>query len=366
MALFGKKAEEQSTALLGVDIGTSGMKVVELMPEAGRIRLVTYGYADIPVGVSTDALSLDDPKKIADILRTVVKTSGMKAVKAVAALPASSVFHAIITIPTPKSAKEDIRPAVEAQAGKLLPLPIEEMIIDSHIIDKELLPKEGVEVAASAKTVRVQVTAAPKVLVEKYIAVFKLAKLELISLETEVFALMRSLIGKDNARVLLIDIGGERTNIVVAERGVPYVTRGTKVGGSVVTQALAAAMGLGMPEAEATKKDLALGKKKKMSPALLAATKPLLHEAKYTLDMNTDVGEGKSNAIDKVIMTGGGAMLAGLNDAMTDTLKTNVYIGDPWARVATPPGARAVLDEVGSRFAVAIGLAMRVAPEKDR
>ncbi len=78
--MFGSKKEEVSQSLLGVDLGTTGLKVVELAPEGGRIRLVTYGYADIPFGGDASVLSIDEPKKVADVLRGIMKASGMKAV----------------------------------------------------------------------------------------------------------------------------------------------------------------------------------------------------------------------------------------------------------------------------------------------
>lgn len=373
--MFGAKKEEVSQGLLGVDIGTTAVKVVELTPEGGKIRLVTYGYADIAPDKDASVLSVDDAKRMAAILQQIIKASGMKATKAVAALPASSVFHAIISIPMPKTAKEDIRGVVEAQTAKLLPLPIAEMIIDSHIIDKDLLPKDdgkpAVEKKAddqpAAKTVRVQVTAAPKALVEKYIAVFRAAKLELISLETEVFALMRALIGKDSAKTMIVDVGGDRTNIVIAERGVPYLTRGIKSGGNTVTAAFANAMSISLAEAEGMKKDVALGEGSAMPPVLAVAIKPLMHEAKYALDVNMQENtSGAQKPVNKVILTGGSAALAGFDRALTDALNVNVYVGDPWARIATPPVSRPILDEVGSRFAVAVGLAMRVVPEKEK
>lgn len=380
MALFGTKKEEPSIGLLGVDIGTTAIKIVELMLEGGKIRLGTYGYAEIAPEHDASVLSLDDPKRIADILLQIIKTSGMKATKAVAALPSSQVFHSIIHIPTPKSAKEDIRAAVEAQTAKLLPLPIAEMIIDSHIIDKDHLPKddgtspapaatpmpEGAEDLSSAKkTVHVQVTAAPKALVEKYLAIFKLAKIELTSLETEVFALMRALIGKDSAKTMIVDVGGERAAIVIAERGVPYLTRGIKMGGNAVTNAFASTMGISAGEAEAMKKDIALGEGTVMPPVLLEAMKPLLHEAKFALDTNMQE-DPSAKPVGKVILSGGSAGLAQLDRAMTNALNVNVYIGDPWARIATPAASRGVLDEIGSRFAVAIGLAMRVVADKEK
>ena len=102
-----------------------------------------------------------------------------------------------------------------------------------------------------------------------------------------------------------------------------------------------------------------------MPPTLASAIKPLLHEARYALDVNTQE-DVTPHPVNKVILTGGSAALAGLDTAMTNALNVNVYIGDPWARVATPPASRAILDEVGSRFAVAIGLAMRVVPEREK
>ncbi len=347
---------------MGIDIGTSGIKIVELVPEGGKIRLVTYGYADVVVGGDGSVLSVDDPKKIASIIQAIVKESGMKAVKAVASLPASSVFHAIISIPSPKSDKDDLKPIIEAQVAKLLPLPIAEMIIDSHLIDKDLVSNE----AESSRSVRVQVTAAPKALVEKYIAIFQAAKIELVSLETEVFALMRALIGKDSAKTMIVDVGGERTNIVIAERGVPYVTRGIRSGGNAVTLALSNALSLGLPEAETAKKDLSLGPDAAMPPVIALAISPLLHEVKYAVDMNMQEDTEHPKLVNKVILTGGSAQLKGLSVAMTGVLNINVYVGDPWARVATPPAARAMLDEIGSRLAVAIGLAMRVIPDKEK
>ena len=376
MSLFGSKKQAPSLGLLGVDIGTSGIKIVEFVPEDGKVRLVTYGYADIAPGKDASTLSLDSPERVAQIMQQIMKSSGMKATRAVAALPASSVFHAIISIPTPKTAKEDIRAVVEAQTAKVLPLPIAEMIIDSHIIDKDALPKEGSEASSvpadgqessTRKTVRVQVTAAPKALVEKYIAVFRAARIELVSLETEVFALMRALIGKDSAKTMIVDVGGDRTNIIIAERGVPYLTRGIKSGGNAITAAFANAMGIGVAEAEGMKKDVSYSAGDAMPPVLLEAVKPLLHESKYALSVNMQEDtSGAQKEIHKVILTGGSAQFAGLDAAMTNTVNVNVYIGDPWARVATPPSLRPILDEVGSRFAVAIGLAMRVVPEKEK
>lgn len=368
MGLFGKKKEESFAGMLGVDVGTSGIKVVEIVPENGRLRLSRYGYSEPAGSVKIEGSLLDDAPRAAETLRKIMKESDMKATRAVASLPSSKVFHAMITLPVPKDPKEDLKPIIEAQARKLLPLPLEEMILDSNILDKDLLPKVGATkpdepapepTDKSKKYIRVLLTGAPKALVAKYVEVFRLAKLELVSLETEVFAVIRSLVGKDKSRVMIVDMGAERTNIAVIDKGVPYLTRGIKSGGNAITQALATSMSVSFEEAEAMKRDLAYSSTQGLPAPLEEAVKPVLHEIKYTLQLYAEQSFHDNSTVEKIVITGGSSHVPGLIPYLTTALNVNVYHGDPWARVATVPEARPVLDEVGPRLAVAIGLAMR-------
>lgn len=377
MSLFGGKKPEQFSGVVGVDIGTSGIKIVELLPEAGRLRLSTYGYCEPSPETLLKPFAVDDAAKCAGVIRAIMKTSGMKAARAAAALPSSSVFHAIITIPVPKSSKEDLKPVIEAQASKILPLPLADMILDSHILDKDLLPKdepkkpapdapqaEAPTDAVKPRHIRVQITGAPKALVAKYVEIFAAAKLELVSLETEAFALLRSLVGKDASKVMVVDIGAERSVVIIAEKGIPFLTRVVKGGGNEVTSALAGSMGVGVPEAETMKKDMAFQAGNVMPPVIEAAMKPLIHELRYALELYGAQEFHENRTVDKIILTGGSSALPGLAAHITSVLNVNCYVGDPWARIATPPEARPVLDEVGAKFAVAVGLSMRAKDEK--
>src|SRR5690349_21657600 len=102
MALFGGKKQQ---TYLGVDIGAGGVKVVELANEKGRATLMTYGYSERRAG---DPLvsPFDDPKGSGELLGMICKQSGVKATNAMAALPISSVFSAIIAVPRRKDPKE--------------------------------------------------------------------------------------------------------------------------------------------------------------------------------------------------------------------------------------------------------------------
>ncbi len=399
MSLFGKK-QEVSPSLMGVDLGTVGIKVVELLPDKGRLKLASYGYSELPSGMILEKSLLDDSKKAAEILVRIVKEAGIKAVRANASLPSNAIFHAIITIPQPRSAKEDLKPMIEAQVRKLLPRPLEEMILDSTVIDKDLLPKpkvhdkdkkakhavvdgssgpvpEGTEATIAAdkvdnaeemsqerKHIRILISGAPKDLVAKYIEIFKLAKIELVALETEAFALIRSLIGNDKARIMIVDIGHERTNISIVDGGIPFLHRSVKVGGAAVTKVIAKQMNVTDSEAEQMKYDLSVtAESGELPPVLKEAMMPIVHEVKYSLDLYGQqmVGGG---TVEKIILTGGSASLPQIDRVLTQALNTNVYIGDPWARLASYPDLKPVLDEIGPRFAVAVGLAMKLQGEK--
>jgi len=362
MALFGGKKEETFSGLLGVDLGTAGIKLIELAPDKGRMRLSTYGYAEPKTPLPTGKSAIDDIPKTVAVMKRIMKEGNFKATRAVAALPTTKVFHAIISLPVPKDPKADLRPMIEAQAQKLLPLPIDEMVLDSTILDKHLLPKEErteVVEAGEGKYMRVLLTGAPKTLIASYVELFKAANIELVSLETEIFALTRSLIGKEKSHVLIVDLGAERTNIAIVDQGIPLLTRVIKSGGSNITQALAGSMGLSFEEAEAMKRDLSSASTGTMPAPLLEALKPIVHEIRYAIQLYGEQA-GAGGTVEKILLTGGSSRLPGLSQMLSRELNMNVYLGDPWARISSAPDLRGVLDEIGARYAVAVGLAERM------
>jgi type IV pilus assembly protein PilM len=347
---FGKKPTKN---YLGVDIGAGGVKIVELMNEKGRGRLITYGYSERGVG---DALHpLENPKPTAELIGKILKQSSMTSNRAVAALPLSSVFSAIVAVPRGKDEKE-IKAAVNEQVKKLAPMPLEEMITYSTFIDPIKLPSGS----PANNYIRVLVTGAAKTLVQKYIEIFKLAKLELTAIDTEAFALIRALVGKDKSTVMIVDIGYERTNITIVEKIVPFLTRSISVGGRTVTKKIMEQLKVSESEADRFKQDLGTAAAGETLPeAINAIFQPLLNEVKFAAESFSKMELTDGKKIEKIILTGGSAHLPGLVKELTKILNLNVYLGDPWARVIAPEELRPALEEIGPRLAVAIGLAMR-------
>jgi type IV pilus assembly protein PilM len=350
MSLFNPKPARQS--FIGVDLGASGIKLVELLNEKNRARLQTYAYVEIP---SKDRAYFEDAKRTGELLKKVIAQAKCTTKKAISALPAPAVFSSIISVDALKD--KEFEAAVYAQAKKLVPMPIEEVVIDYKKIEME-------EDGDGKKINRVLITAAPKTLVARYTEIFKVAELELTSLETEIFALVRALIGKDRSTIMIVDIGSQRTNIMVIERGIPFLTRSIATGGVAITENIAKTLGLSFAEADSMKKDIrslqSFAPAGEIKPILEALLKPIADEVRYTFNLYQEQAQdGKPKKVDKIILTGGSVLLPRLPEFMTELLNVNAYLGDPWARVIYPPGLRPILDDIGSRFSVAMGCAMR-------
>jgi type IV pilus assembly protein PilM len=203
-------------------------------------------------------------------------------------------------------------------------------------------------------------TGSPKKLVRKYIDIFAAAKLELASLETETFSLVRSLVGNDKSTVMIVEIGANSTDLSIVKESIPVLNRSLAVCGSTVTKALADKLGVPFVQAEQFKFDLSVSLntdiKEELPQLVIQTLEPIVTEIQYMLDFFRSQSSGE---VEKIILSGGGALLLNLNDYLAKRLSLQVIIGDPWNRIHYPAELKPVLSEVGPRLAVAIGLAMR-------
>ncbi|MFH1171708.1 MAG: pilus assembly protein PilM [bacterium] len=362
MAFFAKKQD-----YLGIDIGTSSIKVVELRNEAGRPKLVTYGFVE----ESADLIKNDSPQsqsRIVAILRKIFEQAHTTSDKAVAALPSFAVFSSIISLP-PMSEK-DLLSAVRWEAKKFVPMPLEDMILDWRAIKEPAVRPQPQTVSSSPsgqvdtpakkpKDVKVLLTAAPKTLVRRYLDIAKAADLQLVSLETESFALERSLIGNDPSPVMIIDIGAIATDISVIVRGIPILNRSIDVGGETITKSIMNSLSVDHDRAEQFKRDFGMAAdqaNQQIPHTIEFIMGSIVNETRYCLNLYQ--GQG-TREVEKVILSGGSAFLPQLPEYLSRTLNLKVFIGDPWARVIFPMELKSALQEIGPRFSVAIGLAMR-------
>lgn len=379
MSLF-----HHNQSYLGVDIGSASIKIVELKSEKGRPRLMTYGYVEEETNV-VKSDSRETQEFIIAAIQKILNEARMVSRKAVAALPSFAVFSSVITLPA-MSSKELVN-AVKWEAKKFVPMPLEEMVLDWKVLKNEgekdsrvpkfLAKKESVKDeqpksdASPAggepehkkdehRAVKVLLTAAPRSLVERTVGIFKQAHVELVSLETQSFALQRSLIGNDRSVIMMLDVGAVSTDISVVVGGIPVLNRSIDVGGATITAAIANTMNIDANRAEQFKRDFGIaggGAGGEKIPKTIEFTfTSIVNEIRYVLNLYS----GQHDApIEKIILAGGSAFLPHLPEYLADVLNIKTYIGDPWARVVYPVDLRPVLQEIGPRFAVSVGLAMR-------
>lgn len=336
---------------LGVDIGAGGIKLVQLANEKGRARLVTYGFSEREpdrMGISP----FDQIAETAQLIKKIydkAKDAKNPTKKVITGIPVAQVFSSVLSLNVPSAKKKELDLMIKVQARKITPRPIEEMVLDYKIVEE------------TPKSTKVLLTAAESVLVRKYVEIFKQAGLELLSLETEPLALIRSLIGRDKSTIMLVDIGALRTSISIVEKGVPFVSRSIDVGGLSFTKVIAGGLKLALPAAEQMKHDLgAVGGT--AAPALPKLAEPLVanivSELRYVVNLYTSQ-QGWSGTVEKIVLTGGSSLFPKIADSISSALGIKTHIGDPWARVVYPEDLRQILDQIGPRFAVGVGLAMR-------
>jgi len=391
MKLFGSVK-----SFIGIDIGTDSVKMVELKKENNQPTLQTYGIAEESIDIVRDT-SAESLQKIVQIISHTLETSRITSRNAIAALPTFSVFSSILSLPS--MPKKDLAQAVRWEAKKFVPMPLDEMILDWKLLksldelqqarekeqsvsdksDKPSLQEMQARVHAGATEeddfkpeekqsedskpkkssyLRVLITAAPKSLVSRYVEIFKQTGITLNSLETEAFALSRSLIGKQKGSVMIVDIGSITTDIVIIEDGIPILNRSIDVGGKTLTDSIARSLHIDVSRAEQFKRDIGVDQESGSAiPRVMEQTMhPVLQEINYSHNLYISQ---TSQPVEKIVLTGGSAMLPGIADYLSRMTNINTYLGDPWARIRYAEELKPVLDEVGARLPVAIGLALR-------
>jgi len=349
MSLFSS----DDNLFLGIDIGDSSLKMVELKKKNHKIYLSNYAFSENVTEVNFT--KVEDVNYLVKAINKVRVEAGIKAQRATASLPTFAVFSSIINLPNVD--KKGLAAAVTEEAKKVIPLPLEEMILDWKIVP------EGSDKSETKNGTRIFLTGSPKKLVRKYLDIFKAARLQLASLETETFSLVRSLLGDDKSTVMIVEIGANSTDLSIVKESIPVLSRSLAVCGATVTKALSEKLAVGYGQAEQFKLDLSLTLSADAKdapeelPKLIAQTlEPVVTEMQYMLDFFRSQNSGD---VEKVVLSGGGALLLNLADYLSKRLNLKVIIGDPWTRINYPEELKPVLAEVGPRLAVAIGLAMR-------
>jgi type IV pilus assembly protein PilM len=359
-------SEKSSQSALGIDIGSSAIKVVQLKKKKGKAVLETYGaislgpYAQMEVGQITNLQTDDVVKALLDVMResNVTTRSG------VVAIPSSSSL--IFTLSLPSNVTEDkLAAVVPIEARKYIPVPISEVSLDWFMIPQEALSfdnaaatKEEPGHAAPIATVEVLVVAIHNDILTRYQEILKKAELHSDSFEMEIFSNIRSAFNHDVAPVLLMDFGASKTKLSIVESGIVRVFHVVNRGSQDITKNISQSLSIPFAQAEKLKRSVGLDATQNAQAAEIAR---LAVEYIFS-DTNSVVlaYEKKYNKnVSKVICIGGGSLLKGLLERAQENFHVDVVRADPFSKTEAPAFLQEVLEVSGPEFAVAVGLALR-------
>ncbi len=326
-------------SVLGVDIGTTNIKIAQITTKGNQHFLDTYGLVNVSFEI--DEKKEDVILQTVAVLKKLMEKASVTTKDVVYSLPNSAVFTSIITMP--KMTDQELKSAVEFEAKKYVPLPMSEMDLAWTILEKQDGGKSTV-----------LITAVPKSISISYNKIFELAKLKPFAVEIEALALIRSVIGDDKGNNLLIDIGAKQTHLNIIEKGNLVLTRNIPVGGESITLIIADSLKISYGRAEQFKKDFGINQ-----ASLIPETiKPILMKIKSEAKQLQSLYKARSKNFDKIILVGGGANLPGFRDFLND-LGPKIIIGDSLSQLVFNPELKPILQQYSSNLSVAIGLALR-------
>ena len=320
----------------GLDVSDLSLKIIKLKKQRGGFTLASFGEEAIKPGIIKNGEIKDEEKLAAVIKKAMSKVKGEKISSeyVVASLPEEKSFLQVIEMP--RLTEEDLKSAVIYEAENYIPLPIEEVYLDSQIIQPIRNHLDHLDVL---------IAALPKKIVDPYVNCFKKSGLKPLSLEIESLSIARSLIKNQTttAPVILIDFGATKTGFIVFSGRSLRFTYSIPVSAQKFTEAISRILKVDLDVAEKLKIKYGLATKdekegNQVFEALIPPLIDLIEQIKKGIDYYQTHSfhehlPSNSRKIEKVLICGDGAKLKGLIPFLSEQLKTKVEIGNPWVNI---------------------------------
>jgi type IV pilus assembly protein PilM len=356
---FFKSSAANSESVVGIDIGTSSIKVVQLRNKGGKAVLETYGELSLGsyAGAENGELTNLPNDKLAAALIETIKDSEITAKSAAVSIPSASSLIFTVEIPAAVSEK-DIAGVIATEARKFIPVPINEVSLDWWIIPRREEYTMENEVKKEIKT-EVLVAAVHKDTLARYMEILKLAGLQSDTFEIEIWSSIRSSFGHEVSPVLLLDFGASKAKLSIVDNGIVRVFHLVNRGSYDITSGIAKSLNLPFSRAEEMKRTIGLagsGADQNIADTARLSVDYILSESAAVV---LSYEKKYNKAISKVVLTGGGALLKGFADVAAGTFRSEVFSADPFSKTETPAFLGDILKGIGPEFSVACGLALR-------
>jgi type IV pilus assembly protein PilM len=345
----------KSKSIVGLDIGSSSIKAVELTVKPKGIELVHMGVAKLPPEAIVQGAFLNSGA-ITEAIREAVDNAGIRSKSVATAVSGHSVIVKKISLPT--MTREELEESIRWEAEQYIPFDINEVNLDFQIL-------------ASGETegqMDVLLVAAKKDLIDDYVHVITDAGLQPVVLDVAAFAVENAFEGNYDVSpdevVALVNVGSQTVNINILSKGAPAFTRDISTGGNAYTEEIQKSLSVSWDEAERIK--IGGGAREEsqdvvpqeVEQAVRGVTETVIAEISRSLDFFA--ATAAESRISRVLVAGGGSRVSGFETAFQGKTNLPVKRLNPLERMI--PSSRFdanFLEEWGPSLAVAVGLAMR-------
>lgn len=358
--------KKKNTSALGIDIGSSSIKVVQLKKKRDKAILETYGelslgpYAGVSIGQSTNLKTEQIVQAINDMLAE--KEVAVTAKICGLAIPFKASLLSVIKMPA--LGQKELASMIPIEARKYIPVPISDVTIDWSIIPKSEVEEIVIqEKQAKIKTVSILLVAIHNNIINQYKEIVSKTDLDAKFFEIEVFSSMRAILEGVQGPVMIFDMGASTTKLYLIERGLVQHSHTINRGSQDITANIARILNVSVEEAEVIKRSIGMGKTADgadLSEAVSVIAEHIFSEANRFL---FDFQKKSNQNIKSVFLTGGGSALRGFRDLAAQNFKVEVIAGNPFEKVEVPAFLENILKETGPEFTVAVGAALRCLQE---
>jgi len=364
MSFISDIFEKKKTSALGIDIGSSSIKVVQLRKKGHKAVLETYGelslgpYGGASVGQSTNLPVEKIVQAVNDLLNEkevaiTTKTCGL-------AIPFKASLLSIIQMPD--IGKKEMDSMIPIEARKYIPVPISDVTLDWSVIPKFEVVEETDEEDKEknkVKTVDILLVAIHNNIINQYKEIVSKTELDAKFFEIEVFSSMRAILEGIQGPIMIFDMGASTTKLYTVDRGLVQNSHTINKGSQDITANIARVLNVPIEDAEVIKRSVGMGKTvdgKDLSETVFVVADSIFNEANSFL---FDFQKRRNKNVKSIFLTGGGSALKGFRDLAAQNFKVEVISGDPFEKVETPAFLEETLKMTGPEFTVAVGAALR-------
>lgn len=346
----------KSREIVGIDIGSSSVKLVQLVEHKGAYTLKNVGILPLPSEAIVDN-SLMDTTSIVETIRDLVKSLGTKAADAVCSISGNSVIIRKISLPA--MTPEELEDQIAWEAEQYIPFDINDVNLDFEILDADL--------SASGK-MTVLLVASKKEIINEFVSVFGEAGLKLVVVDVDSFAVQNifelNYLPSEGDVVALVNIGASIMNLNVIKGGISLFTRDVQMGGNLYTEEIQRQFALSSEDAERIKVTGDFADKDRLNEVMSRVNETLSLEIHRSLDFYNSTAEDQK--IGKVYLSGGCSKVPHLAEVVSEKLGMSVELMNPLQNITCNEKEfdPEYLQEISPLIAVAAGLAMRRVGDK--